>query len=192
VLTLKGDRILPGDFLAQDREAFCALESDEAMFTYTKGRIDRTSGLVGPTPLFLEEPLLDPRPSYNLVVEDAEGFSAGPESTALKEPTAPSWAGIYVRTAGNAVMPRRPPVSCSTSASASPPFAEPRCGQRLTQQTWHQSEFSRSQASPTEDLLTQCRRGGVCAHVSCSRSRQNGAENALTVKRLRCHGLTVS
>ena len=56
-------------FLAQDREAFCALESDEAMFTYTKDR----------TP-FLEEPLLDPRPSYNLVVEDAEGFSG--------------WAGI--------------------------------------------------------------------------------------------------
>ncbi len=39
------------------------------MFTYTKDR----------TP-FLEEPLLDPRPSYNLVVEDAEGFSG--------------WAGI--------------------------------------------------------------------------------------------------
>ena len=79
-------------------------------------------------------------------------------------------------------MPRRPTVSCSTSAS--PPFAEPRCGQRLTQQTWHQSEFSRSQVSPTEDLLTRCRRGGVCARVSCSRSRQNDAG-----KRVDCQGV---
>jgi [ribosomal protein S5]-alanine N-acetyltransferase len=80
VLRLQGDRILLRDFLTQDREAFCALESDEAMFTYTKGRIGRASAESVQLPLFLEEPLLDPRPSYNLVVEDSEGFSG--------------WAGI--------------------------------------------------------------------------------------------------
>ncbi len=81
-------------------------------------------------------------------------------------------------------MPRRPPASCSTSAS--PRFAEPRCGQRLTQKTWRQSEFSRNRASPTEGLLTRCRRGGVCDRVSGSRSRQKDADHALTVKSRDC------
>jgi RimJ/RimL family protein N-acetyltransferase len=80
VLRLKGDRILLRDFVTQDREAFCALESDEAMFAYTKGRIDRASAESFQLPLLLEEPLLHPRPSYSLVIEDEEGFSG--------------WAGI--------------------------------------------------------------------------------------------------
>jgi RimJ/RimL family protein N-acetyltransferase len=79
VLTIQGHRILLRDSLTQDREAFCALESDEAMFTYTKGRIDRISG-ESLLAMLLKEPHLDPRPSYNLVVEDHEGFSG--------------WAGI--------------------------------------------------------------------------------------------------
>jgi RimJ/RimL family protein N-acetyltransferase len=80
VLRLQGDRILLRDFQEEDREAFFALETDEAMFTYTKGRIDRASAESLQLAVFLEEPHLHPRPSYNLVVEDHEGFSG--------------WAGI--------------------------------------------------------------------------------------------------
>ncbi len=80
VLTLQGDRILLRDFLPHDREAFLALESDEAMFTYMKFRIDRGSAESVELPRLLGEPHLDPRSSYNLVVEDADGFSG--------------WAGI--------------------------------------------------------------------------------------------------
>jgi ribosomal-protein-alanine N-acetyltransferase len=80
VLRLHGDRLLLRDFVPQDREPFLALEADEATFTYMKFRIDRTSAESVRLPRFLEEPHLDPRPSYNLVIEDAEGFSG--------------WAGI--------------------------------------------------------------------------------------------------
>ena len=45
-----------------------------------KFRIDRSSAESDSLPRLLQEPDLDPRPSYNLVVEDAEGFSG--------------WAGI--------------------------------------------------------------------------------------------------
>jgi hypothetical protein len=68
VLSLAGDQILLRDFLPQDRKPFLALESDEAMFTYMKFRIDRGSAETV-LPRLLEEPQLDPRPSYNLVVE---------------------------------------------------------------------------------------------------------------------------
>jgi RimJ/RimL family protein N-acetyltransferase len=80
VLTLQGDRILLRDFVPPDREPFLALEVDEAMFTYMKFRIDRGSAESVLLPRLLQEPHLDPRPSYNLVVEDAKGFSG--------------WAGI--------------------------------------------------------------------------------------------------
>jgi len=80
VLRLQGDRILLRDFVPQDREPFLALEADEAMFTYMKFRIDRGSAESVRLPRLLQEPHLDPRPSYNLVVEDAKGFSG--------------WAGI--------------------------------------------------------------------------------------------------
>jgi RimJ/RimL family protein N-acetyltransferase len=74
MVRLQGDRILLRDFLPHDREPFLALESDEAMFTYMKFRIDRNSGESVVLPWLLEEPGLDPRLRYNLVVEDAEGF----------------------------------------------------------------------------------------------------------------------
>jgi RimJ/RimL family protein N-acetyltransferase len=80
VLRLQGARILLRDFVPQDREPFLALEADQAMFNYMKFRIDRDSGESVRLPRFLEEPHLDPRPGYNLVVEDAKGFSG--------------WAGI--------------------------------------------------------------------------------------------------
>ena len=80
MLTLQGNRFLLRDFVPQDREAFLALEANEAMFTYMKFRIDRDSAESVGLPRLLEEPNLHPRPSYNLVVEDAEGFSG--------------WAGI--------------------------------------------------------------------------------------------------
>jgi RimJ/RimL family protein N-acetyltransferase len=80
VLVLEGDRIALRDFLPSDGQAFVALASDEAMFTYMRFRIDRGSAESVQLPRLLEEPQLDPRPSYNLVVEDAEGFAG--------------WAGI--------------------------------------------------------------------------------------------------
>ena len=79
MLRLQGDRVVLRDFVPQDREPFLALEGDEAMFTYMKFRIDRGWESVR-LPRLLEEAHLDPRPSYNLVVEDEEGFSG--------------WAGI--------------------------------------------------------------------------------------------------
>jgi len=81
VLRLAGNQILLRDFLSQDQKPFLALESGEAMFTYMKFRIDRSSAESVP-PRLLEEPQLDPRPSYNLVVEDAKGFcgSSGVDS----------------------------------------------------------------------------------------------------------------
>lgn len=80
MLVLQGDRIALRDFLPSDREAFTDLASDEAMFTYMRFRIDRDPAESVMLPRLLEEPQLDPRPSYNLVVEDARGFSG--------------WAGI--------------------------------------------------------------------------------------------------
>lgn len=79
VLRLQGDRMVLRDFVPQDRQPFLALEADEAMFTYMKFRIDRGWEPVR-LPRLLEEAHLDPRPSYNLVVEDDKGFSG--------------WAGI--------------------------------------------------------------------------------------------------
>ena len=75
VLRLQGDRIVLRDFLPDDREPFMALEADEAMFTYMRFRIDRASAESVQLPRLLQEPQLDPRPSYNLVIEDVEGFS---------------------------------------------------------------------------------------------------------------------
>ena len=75
MLRLEGDRIVLRDFLEGDREPFVALEADEAMFTYMRFRIDRASAESVQLPRLLEEPQLDPRPSYNLVFEDSKGFS---------------------------------------------------------------------------------------------------------------------
>lgn len=74
VLRLQGERIVLRDFLPHDRDAFLALESDESMFTYMKFRIDRESAESVVLPWLLEEPDLEPRLRYNLVVEEAEGF----------------------------------------------------------------------------------------------------------------------
>jgi ribosomal-protein-alanine N-acetyltransferase len=74
VLKLQGDPILLRDFVSRDREPFLSLEGDAAMFTYMKFRIDRDSAESVSLPRLLQEPDLDPRPSYNLVVEDDKGF----------------------------------------------------------------------------------------------------------------------
>jgi RimJ/RimL family protein N-acetyltransferase len=74
MLRLQGDRIVLRDFLPHDRDPLLALESDEEMFTYMKFRVDRDSARSVLLPWLLEEPDLDPRLRYNLVVEDAEGF----------------------------------------------------------------------------------------------------------------------
>jgi ribosomal-protein-alanine N-acetyltransferase len=74
VVKLQGNPILLRDFDSRDREPFLSLEGDEAMFTYMKFRIDRDSAESVSLPRLLQEPDLDPRPSYNLVVEDAQGF----------------------------------------------------------------------------------------------------------------------
>lgn len=74
MLKLQGNSILLRDFVSRDREPFLSLEGDEAMFTYMKFRIDRDFAESVSLPKLLQEPDLDPRPSYNLVVEDAEGF----------------------------------------------------------------------------------------------------------------------
>jgi ribosomal-protein-alanine N-acetyltransferase len=80
VLKLQGDQVQLRDFAAHDREPFLALEADEAMFAYMKFRVDRDSAESVLLPRLLQEPQFDPRTSYNLVVEDATGFSG--------------WAGI--------------------------------------------------------------------------------------------------
>jgi [ribosomal protein S5]-alanine N-acetyltransferase len=74
VLTLQGRRIRLRDFLPHDRDPLLALESDDEMFTYMKFRIDRDSAESTLLPWLLEEPGLNPRLRYNLVVEDDEGF----------------------------------------------------------------------------------------------------------------------
>ena len=74
-MSLPGSEILLRDVLPEDRDSFLALASDEAMFTYMKFRIDRGSAESVRLQQLLQEPHLDPRPSYNLVIEDANGFS---------------------------------------------------------------------------------------------------------------------
>jgi RimJ/RimL family protein N-acetyltransferase len=95
VLRLEENQILLRDFLPQDRKPFLALESDEAMFTYMKFRMDRGS-TESVLPRLLEEPQLDPRPSYNLVVEDAKGFSGWAGIDSL-EGTGSAQLGWYLR-----------------------------------------------------------------------------------------------
>lgn len=56
------------------------MEADEPMFRYMKFRIERGAAESLLLPKLLEEAGLDPRPSYNLAVEDADGFAG--------------WAGI--------------------------------------------------------------------------------------------------
>jgi RimJ/RimL family protein N-acetyltransferase len=74
VLTVQGEWIRLRDFLPHDRDPLLELEADDAMFTYMKFRIDRDSAESNLLPWLLEEPGLDPRLRYNLVVEDDEGF----------------------------------------------------------------------------------------------------------------------
>ena len=95
MLRLEENQILLRDFLPQDRKPFLALESDEAMFTYMKFRMDRGS-TESVLPRLLEEPQLDPRPSYNLVVEDAKGFSGWAGIDSL-EGTGSAQLGWYLR-----------------------------------------------------------------------------------------------
>jgi hypothetical protein len=74
MLKLQGDPILLRDFAPQDREPFFSLGGDDAMFTHMKFRIDRDGAESVILQRLLQEPELDPRVSYNLVVEDATGF----------------------------------------------------------------------------------------------------------------------
>lgn len=74
MMRLQGDRIVLRDFLPHDRDPLLALESQDEMFTYMKFRIDRDSAESVLLPWLLEEPNLEPRLRYNLVVEDTKGF----------------------------------------------------------------------------------------------------------------------
>jgi RimJ/RimL family protein N-acetyltransferase len=148
MLRLQGDRILLRDFRPYDRDPLLALESDEAMFTYMKFRVDRDPAESLLLPRLLEEPGLDPRLRYNLVVEDAEGF-CGWAGIDRIEGVDSGQFGWYLRSDrwGGGTPPKLLG-SCSTSDS---PFCtEPRCRQLLTQKIWHPSRYLRSQASPTE------------------------------------------
>ncbi len=95
MLRLEENQILLRDFRPHDRKPFLELESDEAMFTYMKFRMDRGS-TESVLPRLLEEPQLDPRPSYNLVVEDAKGFSGWAGIDSL-EGTGSAQLGWYLR-----------------------------------------------------------------------------------------------
>jgi len=72
---LQGDHIRLRDFVQADTDAFVALADDELMFTYMKFRLTRESARETHLPWLLREPQLDPRPTYNLVVEGAKGFA---------------------------------------------------------------------------------------------------------------------
>ncbi len=73
VLVLQGSLIRLRDFVATDGEGLLALADDEAMFTYMKFRIDREWVERGLSRAVREQGFT-PRPTYNLVVEDADGF----------------------------------------------------------------------------------------------------------------------
>lgn len=149
MLKLAGDQILLRDFLPQDREPFLSLEGDEAMFAYMKFRIDRDSAESVSLQRLLQEPDLNPRPRYNLVVEDAKGFCgwAGIDSI---EGTDSGQVGWYLRSdrwgRGYATEATRLLLDFSFSV-----LREPRCGQPLTQTTKRPFGCWRGPASPTED-----------------------------------------
>jgi [ribosomal protein S5]-alanine N-acetyltransferase len=73
VPVLKGGPIRLRDFVATDWDDLLALADDEAMFNYMKFRIDR-EWAERSLAWALREQSLTPRPTYSLVVEDADGF----------------------------------------------------------------------------------------------------------------------
>lgn len=129
MLKLAGDQIPLRDFLPHDRKPFLALEAEEAMFTYMKFRLDRSSAELV-LPRLLEEAQLDPRPSYNLVVEDREGFSgwAGIDSIEGTDSGQFGWYLCSVRWGRGYATE----ATDSYSTSASPYCNERQCGQRQT------------------------------------------------------------
>ena len=84
------------------------------MFTYMKFRIERGAAESVLPRVARVEPQLDPRPSYNLVVEDAEGFSgwAGIDSIEGTDSAQVGWylllgpLGTRLRVGGHPVLAR--------------------------------------------------------------------------------------
>ena len=97
MLRLEGNKIVLRDFLPNDRDPFLALSSDSAMFTYMKFRIDRDVAESVLLPRLLDESRLDPRPNYNLVVEDGAGFCGWAGIDRIIEETASAQFGWYLR-----------------------------------------------------------------------------------------------
>jgi hypothetical protein len=73
MLRLQCDGIQLRDFLPCDRDPLLALESDEAVLTYMRFGVDREAESLL-LPWLLEEPDLDLRLRYDLVIEDREGI----------------------------------------------------------------------------------------------------------------------
>ncbi len=143
MLTLQGEQILLRDFLPIDRGPLLELASDEAMFTYMRFRIDRISGdsLLA---ALVEEPQREPRQSYNLVVEDAEGFSGWAGIDRLEESDSAQF-GWYLRSDR---WGRGYATEASRILLDSPLlfWTERRCGQPPTPRTEHRSGCLRSPA----------------------------------------------
>ena len=97
MLRLEGNKIVLRDFLPNDSDPFLALSSDSAMFTYMKFRIDRDVAESVMLPRLLDESRLDPRPNYNLVVEDGAGFCGWAGIDRIIEETASAQFGWYLR-----------------------------------------------------------------------------------------------
>jgi [ribosomal protein S5]-alanine N-acetyltransferase len=75
VLVLQGDLVRLRSFTEADREPFIEMADDEAMFRYMKFRLTREDAENKYWPWLLEQPHLGPRPTYNFVVEGADGFA---------------------------------------------------------------------------------------------------------------------
>ena len=107
---LQGDRILLRDFLPHDRDSFLALESDEAMFTYMRFRIDRPAAESVLRPRLLQGRRSIPLRATNLVVEDAAAFSGCAGIDTIQDSDSAQF-GWYLRSDrwGSGGMTRRTP-----------------------------------------------------------------------------------
>lgn len=75
MFVLLGERVRLRDFTTADVDPFIALSEDEAIFTYTKGRITEEDARKDLLLRLLAEPTLTPRPAYTLVIESSEAFA---------------------------------------------------------------------------------------------------------------------
>ena len=75
MFVLAGEHVFLRDFTTADVGPFIAMSEDEAIFTYTKGRITEKSARTDMLPSLLAEPTLTPRPAYTLVIESSDGFA---------------------------------------------------------------------------------------------------------------------